>query len=225
MIASTELSSPNSTARIRLTNLLGSSETSTARIVETIEFVEMPKPDVHVVTILAILFSAILLCVIIVISLRKLGDQVATLHHRESTDESRIVESMENPTLEKESSFDEDAREVHDVDVSDGGTTSGGAAGRKLASGSETIVKISDDESDGDGHHEIRKTRAPPLTKTGGGSSKRKVANTGAATTSSDMPKSYTNPVSLSTANKLTTKTTTTTDDTENVTKIMQSFV
>lgn len=109
----------NSTSRIRLSNLLGFSEASAPKAVETIEFVELPKPDIHIVTIIAILISCVLICVIIVISLKRFAGGSL------SEADKNFAESFDNPALDP-SNEDGEVGEGGGVDVGASGSGSGG---------------------------------------------------------------------------------------------------
>lgn len=152
--------SQNSSARIRLSNLVGYSEPSSLRTIETIEFLELPKPDIHIVTIIAILISAILFCVIIVISLKRFGSggNLAT-----SKDEkNNFGDSFDNPVLEPSSSSNEDGDLGDGAVESDHGdiATSSGMIRMTLKSSADRLSIKSDDSEPVHQAQNVRKNAA-----------------------------------------------------------------
>lgn len=82
----------NCSVRVWLGNMLGYSERSASKPVETIEFADLPKPELHLVTIFSLVFSILFICVIIVLSLRKLDT-----HLSRGKDEVDSSQSPGNP--------------------------------------------------------------------------------------------------------------------------------
>lgn len=163
--------------------MLGYSDASILKPIETIEFALQAKPDVHIVTILAILFSVVLLCVIIVISLKKFGSSA-------SETDINFPESMENPTLEQSMS-NEDEREA----VVESGRGSGGGNLIKSLKSADN-VSIKSDDSELGVANQMRKSATSTTRKQD--IYKKKTIHTTDSKSLSDAAKNFTNIVSSS---------------------------
>ena len=187
LTTSFELISLNSSSQIRLGNILGYSNPSTLKPIETIEYALQSKPDVHIVTILAILFSVVLLCIIIVISLKKFGSSA-------SETDTNFSESMENPTLEQSVS-NEDERDAVVESGRDGGSGSGGGKSKMLFKSADN-VSIKSDDSELGVANQMRKS-APSTTRKQENIYKKKTIHT-ESKSMSEAAKNFTNLVSSS---------------------------